>query len=109
MSSTFGATARSSPALWFFVALLALVVGATSHALARRRPLSLARSVIVLAMLLAALMGRRNIVLFAVVAAPFLAEAFAPVFNSFGRRSVTHVALALATVTAPPAKPGASR
>jgi hypothetical protein len=96
MSSTFGADARSSPAFWFFAALLALVVGATSHALARRRPLSFARSVIVLAMLLAALRGRRNIVLFAVVAAPFLAEVLAPVLDSFGRRSVTRVALALA-------------
>ena len=96
MNSTFGAATRSSPAFWFFVALLALLVGATSHALAHRHRLSLARSVIVLAMLLAALMGRRNIVLFAVVAAPFLAETLAPVFNSFGRRSVTRVALALA-------------
>jgi hypothetical protein len=96
MSSTFGATARSSPVFWFFAALLVLVVGATSHALARQRPISLARSFIVLAMLLAALMGRRNIVLFAVVAAPFLAETLAPVLDSFGRRSVTRIALALA-------------
>ncbi len=96
MSSAFGATARSSPAFWFFVALLALVVGAAGRALARHQRLSLARSVIVLAMLLAALMGRRNIALFAVVAAPFLAEVLAPILNSFGRRSVTRVALALA-------------
>jgi hypothetical protein len=96
MSPTFGEAARSSPAFWFFFALLALVVGAASHALASRRRLSLARSLIVLAMLLAAVMGRRNIVLFAVVAAPFLAEVLAPVLNPFGRRSVTRVALVLA-------------
>jgi hypothetical protein len=96
MSSAFGATARSSPAFWFFATLLALVAGAASHALARRRRLSLARGIIVLAMLIAALMGRRNIVLFAVVAAPFLAEALGPVFNSLGRRSLTRIALALA-------------
>jgi hypothetical protein len=96
MSSTFGAAARSSPAFWFFVALLVLVMGAACHALASRQRLPLARSAIVLAMLVAALMGRRNIVLFAVVAAPFLAEAFAPVLDSFGRRSVTRIGLALA-------------
>jgi hypothetical protein len=99
MSSTFGATARSSPAFWFFAALLALVASAACRALARRQRLPVARSIIVLAMLLAALTGRRNIVLFAVVAAPFLAEAFAPVLHSLGRRPVTHVALALVMLT----------
>jgi hypothetical protein len=95
MSSTFGAGARSSPAFWFFAALLALVVCTTSDALARRRPLPIARSIIVLAMLVAALMGRRNIVLFAVVAAPFVAEVFAPILNPLGTRSTTRIALAL--------------
>jgi hypothetical protein len=96
MSPTFGANARSSPAFWFFAALVALLAGSAIHALARRRPLPLARSIIVAAMFVAALMGRRNIVLFAAVAVPFLAEAIGPMLDRLGRRTAPCVALALA-------------
>jgi hypothetical protein len=73
LSPTFGAAARSAPAFWFFLVLLiatpvAVVVSAT------RGRASAERSAIGIAMAILAMTGRRNIVLFALVAAPLLAE-----------------------------------
>jgi hypothetical protein len=73
LSPTFGVATRSAPAFWFFAVLLATTILTTIPA-ALRRQLSLARLLIVAGLLAAALTGRRNIVLFALVAAPFVAE-----------------------------------
>jgi hypothetical protein len=72
LSPTFGEAARSSPAFWFYLALVCLTAPAIAGAIARRR-LS-ARSLIVAALFAVSLTGRRNIVLFVIVAAPLLAE-----------------------------------
>ena len=73
LSPTFGAAFRSSPAFWFYVALLLAAVLATVDALRRRR-LSLARTLAILGLAAASMTGRRNVVLFAICAAPFIAE-----------------------------------
>jgi len=75
LSATFGPGARSAPAFWFFLVLLAVSALAVLRALRRRRVSP--RLVIVGALAAAALTGRRNVVLFALVAAPFLAETLA--------------------------------
>jgi hypothetical protein len=68
----FGAAVRASPSFWFFAALLLLGALAGLRT-ALLRPLS-ARLWIVAGVCVAALSGRRNLVLFALVAAPFIAE-----------------------------------
>ncbi len=73
LSPTFGAAARSGYAFWFFAVLLAGVVLTTIIRLVRRQ-VSLERLLIVIGLAAAAMTGRRNIVLFALVAAPFTAE-----------------------------------
>lgn len=73
LSPTFGAAFRSSPAFWFYVILLLAAVLATVDAVRRRR-LSLARTLAILALAAASMTGRRNVVLFATCAAPFIAE-----------------------------------
>lgn len=73
LSPTFGAATRSGPAFWFFAALLAATI-LTAIPAALRRQVSLARLLIVAGLFAAALTGRRNMVLFALVAAPFVAE-----------------------------------
>lgn len=74
LSPTFGAMTMHGVAFWFFLALLLVTVLLTGWALLRRRPVPVARLLIVAVMFVAALTGRRNMVLFALVAAPFAAE-----------------------------------
>lgn len=73
LSPTFGEAARSAPAFWFYATILVLVV-LTTVALSFRRHFSYARLIIIAGMLFASLSGRRNMALFALVSAPFLAE-----------------------------------
>lgn len=73
LSPTFGVATRFGIAFWFFAALLAATLF-SAIPLALRRRVSLARLLIVAGLFAAALTGRRNIVLFALVAAPFAAE-----------------------------------
>ncbi len=75
LSPVLGTAARSSPAFWFFAGLVALATAA-AVALVRRRE-AWPRLAIAAALLAAALTGRRNVVLFALVAAPLVAEAAA--------------------------------
>lgn len=74
LSPTFGAATMSGVAFWFFLTLLIVVALAGGWALLRKAPVSGARLLIVAAMFVAALTGRRNMVLFALVAVPFAAE-----------------------------------
>jgi hypothetical protein len=84
MAPTFGEAARNQSASWFFL-LLVCVWGASWCAamLDRHREVSLARTLIGVGLLAAALTARRNIPLFALVAAPLVAEHLA----ICGRRS----------------------
>ncbi|MCF6354170.1 MAG: hypothetical protein L3J26_03555 [Candidatus Polarisedimenticolaceae bacterium] len=74
LSPTFGEAAMNASAFWFFAALMLLVL--LSIAL-NPRQVSVPRLLIVGALCLAAFTGRRNIVLFALVAAPFVGEQLA--------------------------------
>jgi len=76
LSPTFGAAARSGLAFWFFFMLLVASVGLGGIAGVVRRSAS-PRLLIVVGMFLVALSGRRAMVFFAVVAAPFVAESLA--------------------------------
>jgi len=71
LSPTFGEAAMSASAFWFFVVLMMLTLASVAVGL---RDLSLSRFLIVVALCLAAFTGRRNVVLFALVSAPFVAE-----------------------------------
>ena len=71
LSPTFGEEAMGASAVWFFVALMVLVVVSVALNL---RQLSIPRLLIVGALCLAAFTGRRNIVLFALASAPFVGE-----------------------------------
>ena len=71
LSPTFGKAAMGASAFWFFIVLMILVLVSI---LANLKRVSAPRLLIVSALLLAALTGRRNIVLFALVAAPFIGE-----------------------------------
>lgn len=77
LSPTFGAAAMSAPAFWFFACLLAATV-LTGIQAAMRGKLSPERLLLAAGMCVAALTGRRNMVLFALVAAPFIAENLQP-------------------------------
>lgn len=77
LSPTFGAAARSGYAVWFFAVLLVGVIVTAILRLSRRR-ICPERLLIVIGMGAAAMTGRRNIVLLALVAAPFLAEQLRP-------------------------------
>ena len=81
LSPTFGAAARSGLAFWFFLVLLvaSLGLGATAGVLRRRMS---PRVLILVGMFLVALTGRRGIVFFAVVAAPFVAESLAALMSA---------------------------
>jgi hypothetical protein len=74
LSPTFGEAARSGQAFWFFLVLLTVAGIAFVRAAARIR--FSPRTLVVAGMCAAAMSGRRNIVLFALVAAPFIAETF---------------------------------
>jgi hypothetical protein len=72
LSPTFGDAARSGQAFWFFLILLILLAVGLVRRLPRLRVNP--RMLIVAGLCVAAMSGRRNIVLFALVAAPFIAE-----------------------------------
>lgn len=74
LSPTFGALSRSGLSFWFFLLLLLAAAVALLLAAMRRDRQTLARTLVVLALFAAALSGRRNMVLFALVGAPFAAE-----------------------------------
>lgn len=74
LSPTFGAATMHGVAFWFFLALLLIAVLLTGWAWLRRCPVPVARLLIVVVMFVAALTGRRNMVLFVLVAAPYSAE-----------------------------------
>lgn len=71
LSPTFGHAAMGASAFWFFLLLLLLFLVSVATNL---KKLSVPRFLITSALLIAALTGRRNIVLFALVAAPFIGE-----------------------------------
>jgi hypothetical protein len=73
LSPTFGAVSRSYPAFWCYLALLMAVVLSTIDIL-RQQQVPYARLLIVAILFAASLTGRRNIPLFALTAAPLIAE-----------------------------------
>jgi hypothetical protein len=75
LSPTFGAKAMGASAFWFFLLLLVTTV---ISMLLNFRAINLARLLIICGLALAAITGRRNIVLFALVAAPFIGENLQP-------------------------------
>ncbi len=84
LSPTFGDAARSGMAFWFFLVLLigTAIAGVWATLRGFRSP---GRTLALLGLLAAALTGRRNIILFALAAAPFLAECLATLVP-LGRR-----------------------
>lgn len=74
LSPTFGAVTMNGVAFWFFLALLVITVLLALRTWLHKHPVPVARLLIVAAMFAAALTGRRNMALFALVAAPFAAE-----------------------------------
>jgi tetratricopeptide (TPR) repeat protein len=75
LSPTFGQAARSDQAFWFFLTLLAATVaGAIGLLRARSIP---ARLLVLVGMTAAALTARRNVVLVALIAGPFVVQALA--------------------------------
>jgi tetratricopeptide (TPR) repeat protein len=97
LSPTFGAAARSGQAFWFFLLLLIIAVVAFVRAAARVRISP--RMLVVVGMCAAAMSGRRNIVLFALVAAPYIAETLRD-FPQWGRVKGAPLALAATLVMA---------
>lgn len=85
LSPTFGEAFRSSPAFWFYAALLLLTAASAAVAVSRR-VVPPARLLAVLGLLAASVTGRRNVVLFALAAAPFCAEALSPAVPALLRR-----------------------
>lgn len=96
LSETFGVAASSSPAFWFYLILLVLAVGLGLRSSWRRQ--FSPRLLIVAGLALASLTGRRNVVLFVLVAAPFVAEALGR--PGFARPPARAWAIALAVLTA---------
>lgn len=85
LAPTFGSEARSAPAFWFFLFLLISAAAGAVFGVIRRR-ISPARLLIAIAMLAAAVTARRNIVLFAIVAAPLTAENFHAALQKFNTK-----------------------
>jgi hypothetical protein len=79
LGDTFGPEARTAPAFWFFAVLLVLTGAGLAGAAVRRA--GSPRVLVVIGLLAAALTGRRNVVLFALVSAPFVAEAWCTFAN----------------------------
>lgn len=77
LSPTFGAASRGGIAFWFYLLLLAGTAVATACSISRIRYPALSRTLVLLGLLAASLTGRRNMVLFALAAAPFAAEMLA--------------------------------
>jgi hypothetical protein len=84
LSSSFGVAARSAPAFWFYAVLLLLAAAAAVRTLGRRElgP----RWLIVAGLCAASFLGRRNYVLFGLVAAPLVAEVFADAACAHAKR-----------------------
>jgi tetratricopeptide (TPR) repeat protein len=80
LGPTFSKASMLAPAFWFFVMLLSLVIMSAVLS-AKKRTLCPERLLIVLALGIAALTGRRNMPLFALVAAPFIAEQLPVLFT----------------------------
>jgi tetratricopeptide (TPR) repeat protein len=75
LASPLGSLSRTFTAFWFYFALLAAFpIGLIAVALHCRQQLSLARTLIGCAMLATSMTGIRNMPLFAIVAAPLIAE-----------------------------------
>ena len=73
MSPTFGDANRSGVAFWFYFTML-LTATIAIFSMFRYKNFTSARFLILIGMILASLTGRRNVALFAMVAAPFIAE-----------------------------------
>lgn len=71
LSPTFGEAAMSASAFWFYTTLMTLLLVAI---VSNFKQISFPRILIIAALSLAAMTGRRNIVLFALVAGPFAGE-----------------------------------
>lgn len=84
LGPTFSRASLQAPAFWFFLVLLLLAVAAFVLA-AVKRTLPAGRLLIVAGLGFAAMTGRRNMPLFALVAAPFIAEQVPLLFPSKGR------------------------
>jgi len=97
LAPTFGSKTITHPDFWAFILIL-LPLSIVSIALMKRQQISIARVMITVALLCAALTGRRNIPLFCLVAAPLLSETIHPlrVFDSIGR--VTKVVTAMVII-----------
>lgn len=74
LSPTFGEPFRHSPAFWAFLLLFALTAVLLMESIVSRRAVPLALTVATVTMALLAFTGRRNVVLFALVCVPLLAE-----------------------------------
>jgi hypothetical protein len=73
LAPTFGSNSLAYPNFWFYLLLLATFIGTTLPTL-RQQGLSYGRMLIVAGLLFASLSGKRNMPLFALAAAPFIAE-----------------------------------
>ncbi len=73
LSPTFGPASRSGIAFWFYLLLLAGSVASLFPGI-RNKKIHPGRLLVVTGLALASLTGRRNIVLFAIVAGPYIAE-----------------------------------
>ncbi|NIM00722.1 MAG: hypothetical protein GTN89_07360, partial [Acidobacteria bacterium] len=90
LSPVFGAAATGGSAVWFFIALLALTVLGVAL---NFKQVPFARLLIVVGLGFAAFSGRRNIVLFALVAAPFAAENLSVFITRLGAARRVRLAL----------------
>lgn len=85
MSPTFGDANRSGVAFWFYFTML-LTVTLAIFSMFRYKHFASPRFLILIGMLLASLTGRRNVVLFALVAAPFISEFLIKYLNESNNR-----------------------
>jgi len=85
LSPTFGKDAAEGVAFWFYLALLLGSTGAVIAAVASRR-IAVERLLMVTVFFALSLSGRRNMVLFALTAAPFLGENLSPYLKGRLRR-----------------------
>lgn len=81
LSPTFGKAAIKGVAFWFYLALLLATIGAVLAGTFAKN-LSVERLLMVVVFFVLSLSGRRNMVLFALTAAPFLGEHLSPYLNA---------------------------
>lgn len=74
LSPTFGPANMGGMAFWFFLGLVTITALLAAWALLRKQPVAIPRLLIVMTLFVLSLTGRRNMVLFVLVAAPFAAE-----------------------------------